>query len=68
MIPLTCVGRSSEDLLGAMIGSWSWKMQVRISDVATMTMGAVFFGVTVLFGEDEFCLMSRSCRTLVCLT
>ena len=46
-----CVGRLSEDLLGVMIGSWSWKMQVRISGVATMTMGAVFFEVTVLFSD-----------------
>ena len=45
MIPLTCVGRSSEDLLGATMGSCSWKMQVRISGVATMTMGAVFSGL-----------------------
>ena len=42
MIPLTCVGRLSEDLLGAMMGSCSWKMQVRTSGVTTMTMGAVF--------------------------
>ena len=68
MSPLTCVGRLSEDLLGVMIGSWSWKMQVRISGVATMTMGAVFFEVTVLFSEDESCLMSRPCRVLVCST
>ena len=43
MIPLTCTGRSSDDLLGATMGSCSWKMQVRRSSVATMTMGAVFW-------------------------
>ena len=42
MIPLMWVGRSSEDLLGAMMGSCSWKIQVRRSGVTMMTMGAVF--------------------------
>ena len=38
-MPLTCIGRSSEVLLGAMIGSCSWKVQVMRSIVATVTMG-----------------------------
>ena len=36
------MGRSSEDLLGATMEFCSWKIQVRRSGVATMTMGAVF--------------------------
>ena len=42
MIPLTWTGRSSDDLLGAMMGSCSWKVQVRTSGLATMTVVAVF--------------------------
>ena len=45
MIPLTCVGRLSEDLLGAMRGSWLWKIQLRTSGVAMVTMGTMFQGV-----------------------
>ena len=43
-MPLTCTGRSSEALLGAMTGSCSWKIQVRRSIVATVT-GVQCFGV-----------------------
>ena len=49
-IPLTCEGRSSEVLLGAGRGSCSWKMQLRFSGAATMTIGTLVPGCCVVQG------------------
>ena len=48
IIPLMCAGRSSEVLLGAGRGSCSWKVQLRISGAATVTIGSVVPGCCVI--------------------
>ena len=48
IIPLTCAGRSSEVLLGAGREFCLWKVQLRISGAATVTIGAVVPGCCVV--------------------
>ena len=47
-IPLMCCGKLSKVLLGAGRGSCSWKVQLRVSGIAMVIIGAVIPGCCVV--------------------
>ena len=51
-----CCGRLSEDLLGAGMGSCLWKMEVRTSGSAMVTIDAVVPGSCVVQGYRSLVL------------